>query len=103
LILIQGRKYVQKVIKDFLKERISAPQRQNRDFLDIVVEDLQNGGLVDENFMVDVVAGFIFAGIALTPTTLALAPRHEISHGQPKCCGSTHGWDFYTSSQYLNF
>lgn len=75
MILIQGRKYVQKVIKDFLKERISAPQRQNRDFLDIVVEDLQNGGLVDENFMVDVVAGFIFAGIALTPTTLALGMK----------------------------
>ena len=67
---------MQKVIKDLLKQRISAPQRQNGDFLDILVEDLQSGeALVDENFMVDVVSGFIFAGIALTPTTLALGMK----------------------------
>ena len=67
---------MQKVIKDLLKQRISAPQRQNRDFLEIVAEDLQSGeALVDENFMVDAVAGFIFAGIALAPTTLALGMK----------------------------
>ena len=63
-------------MKDLLKQRISTPQRQNRDFLEIVAEDLQSGkALVDENFMVDAVAGFIFAGIALAPTTLALGMK----------------------------
>jgi len=63
-------------MKDLLKQRISTPQRQNRDFLEIVAEDLQSGeALVDENFMVEAVPGYKFAGIALAPTTLALGMK----------------------------
>ncbi|WVZ62585.1 hypothetical protein U9M48_012320, partial [Paspalum notatum var. saurae] len=70
---IQGRKYVQNVLKDLLKLRMSEPEKRHGDFLDIVVEELQSKeALVDENFMVDLVAGIIFAGIALTPTTLTI-------------------------------
>ncbi|PUZ68962.1 hypothetical protein GQ55_2G070600 [Panicum hallii var. hallii] len=73
---MQARKYVQKVLKDLLKQRISTPQKRYGDFLDIVVEELQSEeALVDENFMVDLVCGLIFAGIALTPTTLTIGMK----------------------------
>ncbi|RLM85399.1 hypothetical protein C2845_PM04G05950 [Panicum miliaceum] len=73
---MQARKYVQKVLKDLLKQRISTPQNRYGDFLDIVVEELQSEeALVDENFMVDLVCGLIFACIALTPTTLTIGMK----------------------------
>nr|TKW01374.1 hypothetical protein SEVIR_8G175800v2 [Setaria viridis] len=68
---MQGRKHVQKILKDLLKQRTTAPQKKYGDFLDVVLDELQSGrALLDENFLVDTVAGFIFAGVALTPTTL---------------------------------
>ncbi|KAG2632498.1 hypothetical protein PVAP13_2NG110700 [Panicum virgatum] len=73
---MQARKYVQKLMKDLLKRRISTPQKRYGDFLDIVVEELQSEeALVDEDFMVDLVCGLIFAGIALTPTTLTIGMK----------------------------
>ena len=73
---IQARKYVQKVMKDLLKQRISTPQKRYGDFVDIVVEELQSEeALVDEDFMVDLICGLIFAGIALTPTTLTIGMK----------------------------
>lgn len=64
------------MLKDLLKQRISTPKKQYGDFLDIVVEELQSEqALVDENFMVDLVCGLIFAGIALTPTTLTIGMK----------------------------
>lgn len=75
-MFIQGRKSVQKVLKDLLKQRASGPQSQNQNLLDIVVEELNGGkALVDEEFMIDLVAGLIFAGISFAPTLVTLSMR----------------------------
>ncbi|TVU06549.1 hypothetical protein EJB05_49770, partial [Eragrostis curvula] len=74
---MQARKYVQRMLKDLLKQRACAPTNQKRDFLDIVVEELKSGkALVDEDFMMDLVAGLIFAGIAFAPTTVTVLMKY---------------------------
>lgn len=80
-MLIQGRKYVQKVIKDLLKQRICAPEKQYGDFLDIVAEELRSGNAqVDENFMVDLVAVIILASTASIGTILSIAMKILTDH-----------------------
>ncbi|OEL33837.1 Cytochrome P450 87A3 [Dichanthelium oligosanthes] len=116
---MQGRKYVQKVLKGLLKERISTPQKRYGDFLDIVAEELRREeALVDENFMVDLVCGFIFAGIALTPATLTigmklltdnpnvvetLTEEHEaILRKRKEMLNSRITWEEYKSMKFTN-
>ncbi|KAL6897297.1 hypothetical protein ACP4OV_006993 [Aristida adscensionis] len=73
---MKARKIVQKMIRDLLKQRTREPEKENGDFLDIVVQELQSErDLMDEDFMVDFVAGLIFASIALTPTVIAVGMK----------------------------
>lgn len=57
-----------------MKERTTASaQMKCGDFLDVVLDELNSGKTpLDKNTLIDLVAGLIFAGIALTPTTLTL-------------------------------
>ncbi|KAL6639633.1 hypothetical protein ACP70R_023363 [Stipagrostis hirtigluma subsp. patula] len=73
---MKARKNVQKVLKDLLKQRARTPEKKYGDFLDKVVEELHSGRqLMNENFLVDFVAGLIFASIALTPTVVAVGMK----------------------------
>ncbi|XBH97202.1 hypothetical protein VPH35_087475 [Triticum aestivum] len=68
-----GRKNVQKVLTDLLKERLSTPQKRHGDFLDEVVDELQSGtGMMNEKFAVDFVAALLFAAFATVSSTLAI-------------------------------
>jgi cytochrome P450 len=73
---MQGRKNVQKVLTDLLKERLSTPQKRHGDFLDEVVDELQNGtGMMNEKFAVDFVAALLFAAFATVSSTLAIGMK----------------------------
>ncbi|CAN6360673.1 unnamed protein product [Urochloa humidicola] len=78
---MQGRKYVQKVIKYLLRQRICGPKKQYGDFLDIIVEELQSGNAqVDENFMVDLIAAIILASTSSIGTILTIAMKILTDH-----------------------
>uniref|UniRef100_A0A453JD58 Cytochrome P450 87A3 n=2 Tax=Aegilops tauschii subsp. strangulata TaxID=200361 RepID=A0A453JD58_AEGTS len=73
---IQGRKNVQKVLKDLLKERLSAPQKRHGDFLDEVVDELQSGpGMLNEKFAIDLVGALLFASFATVSSSLTVAMK----------------------------
>ncbi|VAH35056.1 unnamed protein product [Triticum turgidum subsp. durum] len=78
---IQGRKNVQKVLKDLLKERLSAPEKRHGDFLDEVVNELQSGrGVIDEKFAVDLMAALLFASFATVSSSLTVAMKFLSGH-----------------------
>ncbi|XP_047093858.1 cytochrome P450 87A3-like [Lolium rigidum] len=73
---IQGRKNVQKVLKDLLKERLSTPEKRHGDFLDEVVDELKSGsGMISEKFAVDFVAALLFASFATVSSSLSVAMK----------------------------
>jgi cytochrome P450 len=80
-MFLQGRKNVQKILKDLLKERLSTPEKKHGDFLDEVVGELQSGtGMISEKFAVDLVAALLFASFATVSSSLSVAMKFLSSH-----------------------
>ncbi|KAL6897298.1 hypothetical protein ACP4OV_006994 [Aristida adscensionis] len=114
----RARKVVQKVIRDLVKQRTREPEKEYGDFLDKVVQELQSGReLVDEDFMVDFVAGLIFASIALTPTVIAVGMKlltdnpnvvEALTEEHEKILENRHGtdskitWEEYKSMKFTS-
>ncbi|XP_037431846.1 cytochrome P450 87A3-like [Triticum dicoccoides] len=78
---IQGRKKLQNVLKDLLKERLSTPQMRHGDFLDEVVDELRSGtGTMNEKFAVDFVAALLFGTFATISSALAVGMKLLSDH-----------------------
>ncbi|KAL6882602.1 hypothetical protein ACP4OV_011292 [Aristida adscensionis] len=71
---MQGRKNMQKIMSDLLKERLSAPQKKHGDLLDLIVEELQSEKpTIDEKFSIDALAALLFTSFVTMAPTLTLA------------------------------
>lgn len=78
---IQGRRNVQNVLKDLLKERLSTPEKRHHDFLDEVVDELRSRrGIIEEKFAVDLVAALLFASFATISSSLTVGMKFLTDH-----------------------
>ncbi|KAL6608068.1 hypothetical protein ACP70R_041131 [Stipagrostis hirtigluma subsp. patula] len=113
---MQGRKKVQNVLKDLLKERLSNPEKRHGDLLDVVVDDLRSEKPVaGEKFTLDAIAALLFASFATISSTLtvtmkyltdhpkvveALTEEHEAILEKRESLNSSIAWDEYKSMTF---
>ncbi|KAL6652201.1 hypothetical protein ACP70R_011126 [Stipagrostis hirtigluma subsp. patula] len=71
---MQGRKNMQKIMLDLLKQRLITPEKKHGDLLDLIVEELQSEKpTIDENFSIDALAALLFTSFVTMAPTLTLA------------------------------
>uniref|UniRef100_A0ACD6A9E3 Uncharacterized protein n=1 Tax=Avena sativa TaxID=4498 RepID=A0ACD6A9E3_AVESA len=115
---LQGRKNLQKVLKDLIKERLRTPEKQNNDFLDQVVDELKSEtGLIEEKFALDVLSALLFAGFGTISSFMAvgmklltdnpgvveaLQEEHEAILEQREDISSGLSWDEYKSMTFTS-
>ncbi|KAK8520907.1 hypothetical protein V6N13_077039 [Hibiscus sabdariffa] len=73
---LQGRKNAMKMLKDLLNERRSMPRKQQSDFFDFVLEELQKEGtILTEAIALDLMFVLLFASFETTSLALTLAVK----------------------------
>ncbi|OEL15901.1 Cytochrome P450 87A3 [Dichanthelium oligosanthes] len=78
---MQGRKKVQNLLTDMLKERLSTPEKRTGDLLDVIIEDLRSEKPVaSEKFSMDTMAAFLFASFATISSSLTVAMKFLTDH-----------------------
>ncbi|CAN6240538.1 unnamed protein product [Urochloa humidicola] len=71
---MQGRKNMQKIMSDLLRQRLSTPTNKHGDLLDLIVEELQSEKpAIDEKFAIDALAALLFTSFVTMAPTLTLA------------------------------
>ncbi|XP_039052006.1 cytochrome P450 87A3-like [Hibiscus syriacus] len=73
---LQGRKNAMKMLKDLLNDRRSRPRKQQSDFFDFVLEELQKEGtILTETIALDLMFVLLFASFETTSLALTLAVK----------------------------
>ncbi|KAF7086671.1 hypothetical protein CFC21_089947 [Triticum aestivum] len=68
---MQGRKYVMKILRKMLDERMRAPHRESVDFLDLLIDDLkEEKHLMNEKIALDLLFLLLFAGFETTSSAI---------------------------------
>ncbi|KAE8683830.1 Generative cell specific-1 [Hibiscus syriacus] len=74
--IIRGRKNAMKMLKDLLNERPSVPRKQQTDFLDFAIEELQKEGtILTEAIALDLMFVLLFASFKTTSLAITLAVK----------------------------
>ncbi|KAH8479478.1 hypothetical protein H0E87_031326 [Populus deltoides] len=81
---LQGRKRALEIIKSIMEERRASPKKnQEKDFLDLVIEEMKkNGSLMTEAMALDLLLILAFAAFETTSTALTLAVKNVGEHPQ---------------------
>ncbi|XP_050206030.1 cytochrome P450 87A3-like [Mercurialis annua] len=78
---IQGRKEAMKLISKMVDERRRNPNRQQKDFLDVIVEELsKNGKIITEKMALDVLFVLPFAFFESTSSAMVLAVEYLLEN-----------------------
>uniref|UniRef100_A0A7N0ZYK9 Cytochrome P450 n=1 Tax=Kalanchoe fedtschenkoi TaxID=63787 RepID=A0A7N0ZYK9_KALFE len=78
---VQGRKKAMKVLKDLLQERRQAPRKEQTDFFDYVLEELQKGeSMLTEAIALDLMFVLLFASHETASTAITLAIKFLSDH-----------------------
>ncbi|CAL4910502.1 unnamed protein product [Urochloa decumbens] len=72
---LKGRKNIMEALKHMLDERKEAERQETMDFLDVVVDELNENPVLDEEFSLDVLFGLLFASVHTTSTALTAAVK----------------------------
>uniref|UniRef100_K3Y7H8 Cytochrome P450 n=1 Tax=Setaria italica TaxID=4555 RepID=K3Y7H8_SETIT len=69
-----GRKNMQNIMSDLLRQRLSTPTKKHGDLLDLIVEELQSEKpAIDEKFAIDALVALLFTSFVTMAPTLTLA------------------------------
>ncbi|EEF51428.1 cytochrome P450 87A3 [Ricinus communis] len=78
---LQGRKEAMGILKSMLEERRTAPKREKKDFLDVMVEETKkDGSFLTEKMVLDLLFMLPFAFFESTSSTMVLAVKFLVEN-----------------------
>jgi cytochrome P450 len=69
----QGKRNVNRILTDILKERLRTPEKKHGDLVDLLVEELQSEKpLIDDDFSIDILTAILFGSFVTISTFLTI-------------------------------